>query len=299
MKTEQLADLAEVADDLETQAHALLGRAKVVREILEEAGWHVNGNGRNGHSNGNGTHTIAIVPPADDPEPIAEPERTVGRLGTVTKDIAARTARVLGTFARSEFDAKLGLKPVQSQRWLTGLVRDGTLRYEAGEYVCTLKPSIEDWVIGHEEPFSPQDAAEACGLEPDEAVERIEALRSRRVIVPSQVEGTSGLFQYNPVEPGTWPPRHPTKAPPERDRPSYELAPVRGEPVRQSAGSKVTRRQRSTEGAGGIKGHKQRDRRYKELQAAKEKRAAEQSAKDKAKYQPRGGRKKRGSVPVT
>lgn len=298
-QTEEAAELAEIRhglDEVIKAARLLISRVDRLRarqtglplpRALEAAPEEPETSGA----------ALPVQEPEEPPEPKEERPRSVGRFGEVFYETAKRKAEVMGEFTGMEFSKALGLKVSDTMRWLTMLVSNEVIAHHSGSYRTVEAPSVHMWVInqGEDNPFTLEQVADITRMALEDAQEELDILLDRKII--TTVNG-SGTYQY--VEPGTHfsPNSRPRRLPPERERPSYSDAKATGEPVRRSAASRTTRRQRSTEGAGGIKGHKQRDRRYNELKAAQDKRAAEQSAKDKAKYQPKQGRKKRGSIPV-
>lgn len=224
-----------------------------------------------------------------DPREIKLEQTSHGEFGLITFQIAKTRAEELGDFTHAEFATRVGLASSDAMRWLSILMEKKMLKFKAGRFECCTAPSMRDWVTRQTEPFEVSTAAKATKLTEAEAKGQLDMLVIR------QIAGTingSGMYQYVPTDSILSPRTRPRKRPPEKEAPNFADAPERGLPVRRSAGSKLSRRARSTEGAGGVRGFKQRDRRYEEMQA-KEARAEAQSAK--AKRQPRKTRSKRAA----
>lgn len=243
--------------------------------------------------------------PVEDFEEFEEPTReqrpySVSRLfGKMFYEQIETKARAEGEFTGVEFAQLTGLSGGDPMTWLNQLVSRGVVTFAAGKFTTVQPPSLHLWVVNHDDmEFDVEKASEVTRQAVEDAQEEIDDLLAKKII--TTVNG-SGVYQY--VKPGTHlsPNHHPHRAPPEKDPPCYSDAPSRGEPVRIR---KDTRRSRSTSGAGGIKGPKQRNARYEQMQTAKAARSAEQSAKDKARYGGSGNKdssrkaRKKASQPV-
>lgn len=221
-------------------------------------------------------------------EPESEPEperprsedRSVGRFGAVTVNVAKLKAIEMGDFTASEFADTLGLKVSATNRWLSTLKSLGHLAYDRGSYHCLIPPTLHVWATRQTEAFTTHTAVQVTQLTHATVQSELEHLASRGIL--DQLE--EDLFQYAPITDPS-PRDHPTKRPPEKDPPSYTQARATGMPVRIR---KDTRKMRST--AGQAHRLRQKEARFKEMESVKAVRAEAQ--KTKAQKDPKWKRKK-------
>lgn len=247
-------------------------------------------------------------------------DHSVNRLGHVIDiNAASGVARTLHTFTRIAFQDALGTDGIQTSKWMArlheaNLIERGT--DDEGAIVYTYSRDIDDEPASYQlhmmakqrgaaQPFTIAEAMEHTGLSEDEVVTGLAELSSTSIVEAEQIDevadldevGELGGVQYRfvpPISDGA-------ASELERRRLGSVSAPVvvkRGEPVRIRTERKQ-RRARSTPGTRQKVVNTERE--YARMVAAREERARNIAAKNKARKEKdktrRSARKKRTEQP--
>jgi hypothetical protein len=172
---------------------------------------------------------------------------------------------------------------------------------EQPQVVATVTYDEIRWWAIYLDTFTASDLADAMGVDVSFGEKGVKALLWHGICEDTgeELDGPFGLpervISYIPLPPG--PKEHETKPPEWRSTPGcYELAPVRGMPIRLIDN---TERRNQMQGTGGARLRvKQKDRAYERMQEALRKRAEKNRMKERLKHEdPKGKRRRDATLP--